>query len=35
MTQKSHSWAYTLKKKNKIKKKKTHAPQCSLQHYLK
>ena len=34
MTQKSHYWAYTLKK-NKIKKNQTNAPQCSLQHYLK
>ena len=34
MTQKSHYWAYTLEKTN-LKKSKTHAPQCSLQHYLK
>ena len=31
MTQQSHSQAYTLRKP---KLKKTHAPQCSLQHYL-
>ena len=30
MTQQSHSWAYTHRKPQF---KKTHAPQCSLQHY--
>ena len=31
MTQKSHYWAYTLRKPQF---KKTHAPHCLLQHYL-
>ena len=31
MTQQSHHWAYT---KRKPRAKKTHEPQCSIQHYL-
>ena len=31
MSQQSHYWAYTLRKPQF---KKTHVPQCSLQHYL-
>ena len=31
MTQHSHYWAYTQRKSQF---KKTHAPQCSLQHYI-
>ena len=30
-TQQSHYWAYTLRKPQF---KKTHVPQCSMQHYL-
>lgn len=34
MTHQSHFWAYVSAKHKNSRFKKTHAPQCSQQHYL-